>query len=541
MATGEDPEGVAYDAQNGFIYVTSDQKPYITVINGTLIVAQISPSGVNGAGTVVYDPDDGLVYAGFYNQIVILNGSSVLTTLPSESIVSGGAFDSGNGDVYFSGELNGNVTILHGTTVVDELALGGRLGGVAYDSQNGLVYVAQLNLPGSSYPGGVIVLNGTSIAARIADPQEASFAIEEGLVFDPRNGLVYAEDGEPQDTLVEINGTSVVGTIPINRATFNEVVTAGVFDPVTGDLFYLDEDGVVVVNGSSEIAAIPSGGYIGLDGIGQLTFDGSNGDVYVANDGEESSQVSILNGTLAIPFISAFTSTLPTVELQSANSSTTTLHVDLSSGSGLSYFYDFFPSLPGCTSVNASSLTCTPVQNEPYSIAGSYVITAYANSTIGSMSLAGLTLNLVLPLTVAPTVSLSPTDANYTITFNANPAQGLEPIAFDWSFGDGNHSSLQNPTYAFGHTGNYSVRLSATDALGGRAQGTIDTNVDAGLSMAMSVSNSTPELGQSIAVHITAVGGVPPYTFTYTALPPGCFSSGNTSIACIPTQAGTYN
>jgi PKD repeat protein len=63
--------------------------------------------------------------------------------------------------------------------------------------------------------------------------------------------------------------------------------------------------------------------------------------------------------------------------------------------------------------------------------------------------------------------------------FNATPVSGYAPLtvaftdqsslsitAWNWSFGDGNFSSVQNPTYIYQSPGNYSVSLNVTNASG---------------------------------------------------------------------------
>ena len=56
----------------------------------------------------------------------------------------------------------------------------------------------------------------------------------------------------------------------------------------------------------------------------------------------------------------------------------------------------------------------------------------------------------------------------------------------------------------------------------------------------VSVTPSTVEQGQSLAVATLASGGYPPYSFAYTGLPPGCSSSNSTVLACQPNRAGNY-
>lgn len=45
---------------------------------------------------------------------------------------------------------------------------------------------------------------------------------------------------------------------------------------------------------------------------------------------------------------------------------------------------------------------------------------------------------------------------------------GVKPYQFEWDFGDGARSPLQNATHAYASEGSYLVRLTVTDAAGAR-------------------------------------------------------------------------
>jgi hypothetical protein len=51
-----------------------------------------------------------------------------------------------------------------------------------------------------------------------------------------------------------------------------------------------------------------------------------------------------------------------------------------------------------------------------------------------------------------------------TINFIGFASGGTEPYTWAWAFGDGNTSTVQNPTHTYGATGVYNVTLTVTDA-----------------------------------------------------------------------------
>ncbi len=54
-------------------------------------------------------------------------------------------------------------------------------------------------------------------------------------------------------------------------------------------------------------------------------------------------------------------------------------------------------------------------------------------------------------------------DAGVNIQFQGNASDGTEPYNWSWDFGDGNTSTLQNPTHNYSAKGIYPVNLTVTD------------------------------------------------------------------------------
>lgn len=57
-----------------------------------------------------------------------------------------------------------------------------------------------------------------------------------------------------------------------------------------------------------------------------------------------------------------------------------------------------------------------------------------------------------------------------TITYNSTILGGAHPYTYDWTFGDGAHSTLANPVHVYSEAGRYDVTLTVTDAHGGRTE-----------------------------------------------------------------------
>jgi outer membrane protein assembly factor BamB len=71
-----------------------------------------------------------------------------------------------------------------------------------------------------------------------------------------------------------------------------------------------------------------------------------------------------------------------------------------------------------------------------------------------------------LALHLQATRSTQSGPAPLTVNFTARATGGVPAYVYNWSFGDGTHSSSQDPTKVFTMPGKYSVRLTVTDVTG---------------------------------------------------------------------------
>ncbi|MBI5388948.1 PKD domain-containing protein, partial [Candidatus Woesearchaeota archaeon] len=67
--------------------------------------------------------------------------------------------------------------------------------------------------------------------------------------------------------------------------------------------------------------------------------------------------------------------------------------------------------------------------------------------------------------------------ASLDVQFFANVTDGQVPFTFAWTFGDGNTSSEQNPTYTYTTAGTYTARVTVTDAYSRTASDSLSVTV----------------------------------------------------------------
>jgi YVTN family beta-propeller protein len=284
IPVGTDPVMAAYDGANGLVYVANSFSDNVTVLNGTTVEATVD-TGAASAGDPVYvavDPVNGFVYVvdryyfeGIGGAVSVINGTSLLATIPVGVLPNAASCDLATGLVYVTNPGSGNVTVLDGLLAVASIPVGTQPVASVYDAANGYVYVANF---GSDT---VSLLDGTAVLASIAVG-----AGPDALAYDPSLASVYvANNGSGNVTILSGLSTTAspfVGTSPVFE----------LYDPSDGD--------VVVANANSSNATILSGtAAVATVATGAepvwAAYDGSSEFVYLVAYG--SASVTVVDGT----------------------------------------------------------------------------------------------------------------------------------------------------------------------------------------------------------------------------------------------------
>ncbi len=275
VPVGSDPEGDAYDATNGDLYVANEGDNNVSVIKGSTntVVATVSV-GTEPVG-VAFDATNGDVYVTNFGGYVVsvINGSTnaLVTTVPVGSEPIGVAFDATNGDVYVANADGGTVSVIDGSTntVVATVPVGNIPDAVAFDATNGDVYVA--NFDGNN----VSVINGSNTVVTTVnvgiDPA--------GMAFDATNGAVYVANFGGNVVSVINGSNTVVATFLVGT----RVPVRLHLTPRTGAVYVANNGSNSVERDRREHQHHRRHGPRGRSGPDALAFDATNGDVYVAN------------------------------------------------------------------------------------------------------------------------------------------------------------------------------------------------------------------------------------------------------------------
>ncbi len=283
------PGVIAYDANNGFMYVTGWHTDNVSMFDASAATPSVttiqSASDLYWPRDIVYDSADGLVYVltSYPSEgVTVINGTTIegTVTIPALSAGAGGSneiFDPVDGDVYVSYLTGHNVTVsvVNGTRVIGNLTLpdnvtGGYAGyspSVALDPTRGLLYFGS----GSGRtPIQVVVnateTNGTGVAGTINNVTGGdciNYCWEMG--YAPTDGTVLFPDFLT-NVITIVEGTEVVGRLS---------------DPSPSDAFYnppaqteyvSDADGLGVIStflSESLINLSPTGNPNGSVDLGQ--------------------------------------------------------------------------------------------------------------------------------------------------------------------------------------------------------------------------------------------------------------------------------
>jgi len=195
----------------------------------------------------------------------------------------------------------------------------------------------------------------------------------------------------------------------------------------------------------------------------------------------------------------------------------------------------------GCSSANATKVTCRP--GTPSGMPTSSSVVVRVRDKIDSIVWSAATTVVVNPI---PTVAISGSPTNVgviplSITLDATTLWGTPPFAFAWLLGDGTNATGATFVHTYTKIGKYELTVWANDSSGlsidahyaVQAVGRLLTVLQVGPSGSVSA-------GTSVTFDAHASGGVTPYAFSWSGLPPSCTPQNSAVISCSVSVAGSY-
>jgi gliding motility-associated-like protein len=202
-------------------------------------------------------------------------------------------------------------------------------------------------------------------------------------------------------------------------------------------------------------------------------------------------------------------------------------------GSPLSYAWDFGD---GGLS-NAQNPTHT------YTGVGPFTVTLVVTSVSGCTDTKVQTLTTIYAepqaaFNAPPEVCLG---SPATFTDNST-APGSSVTQWAWDFGDGNNSTLQNPTHTYAATGTYTVTLNVTSAIGCQTVNNVATKTVVVVPLPTASFTTSAPVCENTAITFTSTstanaGTITQYAWTVNSNPTG---GNNPSITFTPPASGNY-
>src|SRR5437867_15688 len=252
----------------------------------------------------------------------------------------------------------------------------------------------------------------------------------------------------------------------------------------------------------------------------------------------DSNGLTVLGGALSFivytdPSIDSFLASPTGLDLGQGS----TLLVSASGGYGaLSYSFSGLP--PGCATVDATVLSCTPSATGNFSV----IVTV---ADLNGFSVAAEPVSLVVNPDPVATIVAAPseTDVGLKIAFAITASQGTGLFSYSYQGLPPGCSSSNTPSLSCtpSSSGPYIIEVSATDEAGSIATSSVAVTVNPDLSItSFSPSASSIGLGNETTLTVSVLGGTKPYSYQYSGLPPGCSSDNSDVLSCTPTAGGNY-
>jgi YVTN family beta-propeller protein len=542
------PLGLASGGGHGVLYVYDGNTGTLDVLNQqTMVVERSVFVGYTGAhvvplsGSVAYDVADGTIYVDFIQDygktsgIAAVNSSTfVVTYLPSEyfSDPSGLLYDPLDNRVFvadFGSDQVGAFTPGTSGPPVN-ISVGGSPVGLALDTADDSVYVTNWDSSNVSVIDASTLANTHTIAVG-AEPV--------GITYDPENQDLYVADSD-EYYLTIVNGTrnATQGTIDVGFSGHPEFVA---YDSANETVFVTEPESSFGV-GSSQLVLVNATNQTLFE---TQTFGQSLNDVIWDTDTETAFLSGTLPGTVyeygvlsssPPPTITAQLSAVPsTVQVAEA----TSLETAVTGATGaLTYQYSTLP--PGCASANLATLTCTPTATGTFYV-GVNVTQAGGGAAAAVTELAVTARSGPLAVSLAanpPTIRLG---ASTNIT--ASASGGTLPLTYAYSALPPGCTSENGASFECTPlvTGTFVIGVNVTDAAGTTVSATATLNVTEGLSVTLTATPSSVDLGNASTLEATVSGSHSGgLTYHYTELPPGCTSENAAQLVCTPTAAGSF-
>ena len=559
------PWGLAYAAKLGEVFVANYHAQSVMVVSDKTDARVATIAVGNTPQGLVYDSGTGEVFvansAG--NSLSIINASarSVTDTVGSDYLPVSFAYDSLTGELFVVNANSDNVTVLSDTSnkVVKSIRVGVEPGGVAYDPAADEAFVT---LADADSVDVISESTGKVIGSVNVGHQPENIVYDSGS-----NQLFVVNEVVDSVSVISVSSMSVVATVStLTLGTMDVIYDAGVGEVFLAVQF---DNNVTIISDQNDtvVAKIP------ISSPDGLAYDPTKGQVFVSSvfgnlvdvvSDATNKVVATLNvggGPLGLAFdssrseIFAVNGSFVNVVSVATSSLVASIPIGVPPG-GIVYDPSSGQILVGGTykdnlSVISDASNIVLMNLTVGSGPGIFTYDSGNGDVLVGSYWQG-TVAMVGPFEPFPPrvtaradrlSGISPCQVNFTASASGGTGTYSK---WQWHLGDGNTSTLENLSHTYTSPGNYTVWVNVTDSRGGvGTSNLLSINVTAPippLSVTSFTSAPNPaSAGNPVDFVTTARGGVPPYSYWYSGLPPGCVSVDSTTLICTPTAAGNYS
>ncbi len=236
---------LAYDTQNGLIYVADWNNSYVWIINPSSQTVLGAIYIGSNTTSVTYDPANGNLYVTDYaNTVTVINGisNSIITTINVGGDPFYSIYDPLNKNIYVADLGSANLTVINGTTnkVTGDISVGLGPISIALDTENGYLYVP------NQFSNNVSVVN-PSTEKSIASINVGSYPAF--ALYDSGDNLIYVTNSNSNNISVINPATEkVIRTIPLQNYSYPWGM---VYDPSNNFIYVANINSVSMINPST--------------------------------------------------------------------------------------------------------------------------------------------------------------------------------------------------------------------------------------------------------------------------------------------------
>lgn len=588
IPVGLSPTGIAYDSENGTLFVSQNFYGNVSIIDGS--TNQVLPSTLKlGAfanlAAVAYDPHNNTVYVANYgaDNVTAFNASTYvkLKTIPVGLEPDTFAVDSKNHTVFVGNYGSGNASVINDTT--NRVVANPSISGVhllVYDNGTDSVYNAVYGA------NSVSAIDASSYAALSGSPLQLGGlggTYTEGITYDWTNGEVYVtnSDGDSLQAIsaaptyaVTFHETGLAATTPwsvtlggvlhsASTLTIGFTEVAGTWPytvhPVSGYAQNVTTGNVVVTTGPKDVyvkfTAVASSYAVTFIESGLPPTSLWNVTLNSVQNHSNTNSIGFVEPTGSYPYtVGRFSGYVANVTSGNAVVGTAALNIYI----GFTAVRSAFPvtfiesGLPGSTSwsvtfnhtTNSSSTNSIGFLNAngtwPFTVG---VVSGFtANNSSGNVTVSGQPRTILIGFTAVATFAVNftetglPASTPWTVTL-AGTLKGSPTRFIVFSEPNGVYS------FSVGTVTGYSAspNSGSADVTGAPVLKTITFTLGTlALSVQLAANPANITLGASTTLTATTSGGTPPFTYVYIGLPSGCSSQNASSFSCTPTGSGSF-